>query len=97
MFASLSFNPKAHSRRFTNVSETNDALLGIVQKMKDVDNVSERMKNMSTIQSQKVKELSEQFFNIGFCGKEENERLINEFKEVRDGFYKARQNYFVKF
>lgn len=44
--------------------------------------------------SEKVKELSEKFFNIGFCGKEENERLINEFKAIRDGFYKARQEYF---
>lgn len=44
--------------------------------------------------SEKVKELSEKFFNIGFCGKEENERLINEFKSIRDGFYKARQEYF---
>ncbi|MGL5245015.1 MAG: DUF349 domain-containing protein, partial [Sarcina sp.] len=44
--------------------------------------------------SEKVKFLSEEFFNIGFCGKEENERLIQEFKELRDGFYKTRQNYF---
>ncbi|MPQ43493.1 DUF349 domain-containing protein [Clostridium tarantellae] len=44
--------------------------------------------------SEKVRELSESFFKIGFCGKEENDRLINEFKEVRDGFYKARQDYF---
>ncbi|MGG5463010.1 DUF349 domain-containing protein [Clostridium sp. B9] len=44
--------------------------------------------------SAKVKEISDEFFKIGFCGKEENERLINEFKEVRDGFYAARQSYF---
>lgn len=44
--------------------------------------------------SSKVKEISDEFFKIGFCGKEENEKLINEFKEVRDGFYKARQEYF---
>lgn len=46
--------------------------------------------------SAKVKEISDEFFKIGFCGKEENEKLINEFKEIRDGFYSARQEYFDK-
>lgn len=31
LFASLSFNPKAHSRRFTNVSKTNE--FNIVKKI----------------------------------------------------------------
>lgn len=44
--------------------------------------------------SEEVKSISEDFFNVGFCGKDENLKLINEFKEVRDGFYKARQKYF---
>lgn len=44
--------------------------------------------------SEKVKIISEDFFNVGFCGKDENIKLINKFKEVRDGFYKARQEYF---
>ncbi len=46
--------------------------------------------------SEKVKTLSEKFFHIGFCGKEENENIINEFKEARDTFYALRQEYFDK-
>lgn len=46
--------------------------------------------------SAKVKALSEEFFTIGFCGKEANEALTNKFKEVRDGFYALRQEYFDK-
>lgn len=46
--------------------------------------------------SAKVKALSDEFFTIGFCGKEANEALTNEFKEVRDGFYALRQEYFDK-
>lgn len=44
--------------------------------------------------SSKVKEISDEFFKIGFCGKEENEKLINEFKEARDVFYAKRQEFF---
>lgn len=44
--------------------------------------------------SAKVKTISDEFFKIGFCGKEANEALIEEFKEVRDGFYALRQEYF---
>lgn len=44
--------------------------------------------------SVKVKAMSDEFFKIGFCGKEENEKLINEFKEARDVFYAKRQEYF---
>lgn len=46
--------------------------------------------------SEKVKAISEEFFKVGFCGKDVNEALINEFKEVRDGFYALRQEYFDK-
>lgn len=46
--------------------------------------------------SEKVKELSEKFFHIDFCGKEENENVVNEFKEARDKFYTLRQEYFDK-
>ena len=46
--------------------------------------------------AEKVKALSEKFFHIGFCGKEENENIINEFKEARDEFYALRQDYFDK-
>lgn len=44
--------------------------------------------------SVKVKAMSDEFFKIGFCGKEANEKLINEFKEARDVFYAKRQEYF---
>ena len=44
--------------------------------------------------SSKVKEISDEFFKVGFCGKEANEKLINEFKEARDVFYAKRQEFF---
>ncbi|WP_055071623.1 DUF349 domain-containing protein [Clostridium massiliamazoniense] len=44
--------------------------------------------------SKEVKALSDEFFKVGFCGKDVNESLINEFKEARDKFYALRQEYF---
>ncbi|MGL4741455.1 MAG: DUF349 domain-containing protein [Sarcina sp.] len=52
--------------------------------------VNENWKNASSV----VKEISDEFFQIGYCGHDINEALINEFKEVRDGFYALRQEYF---
>lgn len=52
--------------------------------------VNENWKNASA----NVKEISDEFFKIGYCGNDFNEDLINEFKEVRDGFYALRQEYF---
>lgn len=61
----------------------------LTAKVKDLY-VNENWKNASAL----VKEISEEFFKIGYCGNDSNETLINEFKEVRDGFYALRQEYF---
>ncbi|MGL5614895.1 MAG: DUF349 domain-containing protein [Sarcina sp.] len=63
----------------------------LIEKLKELY-VNESWKEASV----KVKELSDEFFKAGFCGKDANENLINEFKEVRDKFYSLRQEYFDK-
>ena len=60
-----------------------------IQNIKDLY-VNENWKNASEI----IKQISEDFFKVGYCGNDNNELLIKEFKEVRDGFYALRQEYF---
>ncbi|WP_297522299.1 DUF349 domain-containing protein [uncultured Clostridium sp.] len=61
----------------------------LTEKVKELY-VNENWKNASAI----IKEISEEFFKVGFCGSDSNETIVNEFKEVRDGFYALRQEYF---
>ncbi|MGL4990593.1 MAG: DUF349 domain-containing protein [Sarcina sp.] len=63
----------------------------LIAKVKELY-INENWKNASAV----VKKISEEFFTIGYCGNDSNETLINEFKEVRDGFYALRQEYFDK-
>ncbi|MGL4654879.1 MAG: DUF349 domain-containing protein [Sarcina sp.] len=61
----------------------------LIEKVKELY-VNENWKEASAV----VKEISEEFFKVGFCGSDHNENIVNEFKEVRDGFYALRQEYF---
>lgn len=63
----------------------------LIEKLKTLY-INESWKEASKV----VKELSDEFFKVGFCGKDINENLINEFKEARDTFYSLRQEYFDK-
>ena len=63
----------------------------LIEKLKGLY-INENWKEASSV----VKEISEEFFKIGFCGSDHNEEIVNEFKEVRDGFYALRQEYFDK-
>lgn len=63
----------------------------LIEKLKTLY-VNESWKEASKV----VKELSDEFFKVGFCGKDINESLITEFKEARDTFYSLRQEYFDK-
>ncbi|MGL5068227.1 MAG: DUF349 domain-containing protein [Sarcina sp.] len=61
----------------------------LIEKIKALY-VNESWKNASTI----IKEISDEFFKVGFCGSDSNEAIVDEFKETRDGFYALRQEYF---
>lgn len=68
-----------------------EARTSLIEELKELY-VNENWKEAS----EKVRAISEKFFNIGFCGKEENGNIVNEFKEARDKFYALRQEYFDK-